>query len=43
MMAASLASGTTNIFNAAMKPEAKNLGDFLRAMGADISDMDLTR
>ena len=37
MMAASLASGTTNIFNAATEPEVKNLGDFLRAMGADIS------
>jgi UDP-N-acetylglucosamine 1-carboxyvinyltransferase len=37
MMAASLASGTTNIFNAATEPEVKNLGDFLCAMGADVS------
>lgn len=37
MMAASLASGTTNILNASAEPEVKNLGDFLNAMGADVS------
>ncbi len=37
MMAASLASGITKIFNAATEPEVKNLGDFLNAMGADVA------
>lgn len=37
MMAASLASGTTRIFNAACEPEVVDLGDLLKKMGAKIS------
>lgn len=36
MMAASLASGTTILKNAAQEPEVQDLADFLRKMGADI-------
>ena len=37
MMAASLTPGTTRIVNAAQEPDVEDLGDFLAAMGADIS------
>jgi UDP-N-acetylglucosamine 1-carboxyvinyltransferase len=36
MMAASIAQGTTVIFNAAREPEINDLQNFLNAMGADI-------
>ena len=37
MMAATLASGTTRLFNAACEPETVDLGDFLNALGARVS------
>jgi UDP-N-acetylglucosamine 1-carboxyvinyltransferase len=37
MMAASLAQGTTVIENAAQEPDVEDLGNFLNAMGADVS------
>lgn len=37
MMAASLAKGTTVIENAAQEPDVEDLGNFLNAMGANIS------
>jgi UDP-N-acetylglucosamine 1-carboxyvinyltransferase len=37
MMAATLAAGTTRIFNAACEPEIVDLGDFLNALGARVS------
>jgi UDP-N-acetylglucosamine 1-carboxyvinyltransferase len=37
MMAASLAQGTTVIENAAQEPDVEDLGNFLNAMGAEVS------
>ena len=37
MMAATLASGTSRLFNAACEPETVDLGDFLNALGARVS------
>ena len=37
MMAATLASGTTRLFNAACEPETVDLGNFLNALGAKVS------
>ena len=37
MMAASLAEGTTIIENAAQEPDVEDLGNFLNAMGAEVS------
>lgn len=37
MMAAALAEGTTSIGNAAQEPDIEDLGNFLNALGADVS------
>ena len=37
MMAATLAAGTTTLFNAACEPEIVDLGEFLNALGAKVS------
>lgn len=37
MMAATLAAGTTRLFNAACEPEIVDLGDFLNSLGAKVS------
>ncbi len=37
MMAATLAAGTTRLFNAACEPEIVDLGNFLRSLGAQVS------
>jgi UDP-N-acetylglucosamine 1-carboxyvinyltransferase len=37
MIAACFAEGRTRIFNANTRPEVKNLGDFLNAMGANVT------
>lgn len=39
MMAASLAQGTTTLFNAACEPHVRDLGLLLKKMGADISGL----